>query len=94
MPNSRHIDYDVVETLAHNVQQTHDDILIDRMHLGRMICSSNDCETARMMRNHAFEQLPIKALRVRFDLLQIQARFDIQIVSAGAMVEVEVDEAS
>ena len=47
-----------------------------------------------MTRYHAFEQLPIKALGVRFDLRQIQARFDIQIVSAGAMIKIEVNEAS
>ena len=46
-----------------------------------------------MLRNHDFEQLPVEPLRTRLDLAEIEARLDIEIVGAGAVLEVEIDQA-
>ena len=45
-----------------------------------------------MMRQHDFEQLPIEPLRARLDLAEIEARLDVEIIGAGAVLEIEVDE--
>ena len=45
-----------------------------------------------MMRQHDFEQLPIEPLRTRLDLAEIEARLDVEIIGAGAVLEIEIDE--
>ena len=47
-----------------------------------------------MMRQHDFEQLPVQPLRARLDLAKIEAGLDVEVIGAGAMLEVEVDQAS
>ena len=46
-----------------------------------------------MMRQHDFEQLPVQPLRARLDLAKIEARLDVEVIGAGAMLEIEVDQA-
>jgi hypothetical protein len=46
-----------------------------------------------MVRKHDFEELSIKSLRARLDFLQIEPRLEIEIVGAGTVLEIEVDEA-
>jgi hypothetical protein len=46
-----------------------------------------------MVGQHDFQQLPVKALRATFDLAEIEARLEIEIVGAGAVLEIEVDQA-
>jgi hypothetical protein len=46
-----------------------------------------------MLREHDFEQLPVEPLRPRLDLAEIETRLDVEIIGAGAVLEVEVDEA-
>ena len=45
------------------------------------------------MRQHDFEQLPIEPLRTRLDLAEIEARLDVEIIGAGAVLEIEIDQA-
>ena len=46
-----------------------------------------------MMRQHHLQQLPVEALRARLDLAEIEARLEVEIVGAGAVLEVEIDQA-
>ena len=46
-----------------------------------------------MVREHHFQQLPVEALRARLDLAEIEARLEVEIVGASAVLEVEVDQA-
>ena len=45
------------------------------------------------MRQHDFEQLPVEPLRPRLDFAEIEARLEIEIVGAGAVLEIEIDQA-
>ena len=45
------------------------------------------------MRQHDFEQLPVEPLRPRLDFLEVEPRFEIEIVGAGAVLEIEIDQA-
>ena len=46
-----------------------------------------------MVRQHDFEQLAVEALRPRFDLVEIEARLDVEIIGAGAVLKIEIDQA-
>ena len=46
-----------------------------------------------MMRQHDFEQLPVETLRTRLDFAEIEARLDIEIVGACAVLKIEIDQA-
>ncbi len=46
-----------------------------------------------MLRDHDFEQLPVEPLRARLDLAEIEARLDVEIIGAGAVLKVEIDQA-
>ena len=46
-----------------------------------------------MVRQHDLEKLPVEPLRARLDFLQIKPRLEIEIVGAGAMLEIEIDQA-
>ena len=46
-----------------------------------------------MMRQHDLEQLPVEPLGTRLDLVQIEPRLEIEIVGAGAVLEIEIDQA-
>ena len=45
------------------------------------------------MRQHDFQQLPVEPLRARLDFLQVESRLEVEIIGAGAVLEVEVDQA-
>ena len=46
-----------------------------------------------MLRHHHFEQLAVEPLGPRLDLAQIEPRLDVEIIGAGAVLKVEVDQA-
>ena len=46
-----------------------------------------------MVRQHHFQQLPVEPLRPRLDLAEIETRLEIEIVGAGAVLEIEIDQA-
>ena len=45
------------------------------------------------MRQHHLQQLPVEPLRPRLDLAEIEPRLEIEIVGAGAVLEIEIDQA-
>ena len=47
-----------------------------------------------MVRQHDFKQLPVETFRLRLDFTEIEPWFDVKIIGGGAMLEVEVDQAS
>ena len=47
-----------------------------------------------MLGEHHVEQLPVEALRSWLDFPEVEARLEIEIVGAGAVLEVEIDQAS
>ena len=47
-----------------------------------------------MLREHHAEELPIEALRSRFDFSKVEARLEVEVVGAGTVLEIKIDEAS
>ena len=92
-PGARHVEHDVVEIGRHHVEQARHHVRIERAHLGRPVGRRDHREAGRMVREHHFQQLPVEALRPRLDLAEIEARLEVEIVGAGAVLEIEVDQA-
>ena len=92
-PGARHVEHDVVEIGGDQVEQPRHHVRIERAHLGRPVGRGDHREAGRMMRQHHLEQLPVEALRPRLDLAEIEARLEVEIVGAGAVLEIEVDQA-
>ena len=44
------------------------------------------------MRQHHLEQLPVETLRPRLDLSEVETRLQVQIVGAGAVLKIKIDE--
>ena len=47
-----------------------------------------------MLGEHHFQQLAVEPLRTRLDLADVEARLDVEIIGAGAVLEIEIDQAS
>ena len=77
----------------HQIQQPRDDVGIERAHFRRAIGRGDDCETRRVLRQHDLEQLPVEAFRARLNFIQIEPRLDVEIIGAGAVLEIEIDQA-
>ena len=46
-----------------------------------------------MLGQHHFEQLPVEPLGARLDLVEVEARLEVEIVAARAVLEIEIDQA-
>ena len=92
-PGARHVDHDIVEVRRHEIEQPRHHVGIEGAHLGRPVRRRDHRKAGRMMRQHDFEKLPVEPLRPRLDLLEIQPRLEIEIVGAGAVLEIEIDQA-
>ena len=64
----------------------------ERISEGRVGAASTH-KPARMLRQHHVEQLPVEALRLVLDLGDVEARLEVEIFGAGALLEIEVDHA-
>ena len=50
-------------------------------------------QAARMLRQHDVEQLAVETLRLVLDFGDVEARLEVEIFGAGALLEIEVDDA-
>src|SRR5204862_4510138 len=91
-PGARHIEYDVVEVRLNEIEELRHHIGIERTHLRRPVRRGNDCKAGGMMRQHDFKQLAIEPVRPRLDLAEIEAGFEIEIVGASPVLEVQIVE--
>ena len=56
---------------------------------GAAITDSPEC----VLRQHDLQELAVEPLRPRLDFLEVEPRLEIEIVGAGAVLEIEVDQA-
>ena len=92
-PGARHVDHDVVEIGRDKVEHAHDEVGVEGAHLGRPRRRGEHAQPARMLGQHHVEQLAVEALRLVLDLGDVEARLEIEIFGAGALLEIEVDHA-
>jgi hypothetical protein len=45
-----------------------------------------------MMRQHHFQQLAVEPLRPMLDLAELEPRLQVEIISAGTVLKIEIDE--
>ena len=50
-------------------------------------------EAGGVVRQHDLQKLPVEPLRPRLDFLQVEPRLEIEIIGAGAVLEIEIDQA-
>ena len=93
-PGARHVEHDEIEMRRHEIEQPGHHIGIERAHFRGPVRRRDHGQAGRVIREHDFEQLPIEPLRARLDLAEIEARLDVEIIGAGAVLEVEIDQAS
>ena len=93
-PGARHVEHDVVE-IATRPDRAAASPRRDRTSASRPA----DCgaaTTARpggVVRQHDLEQLAVETVRPRLDLAEVEARLEVEIVGAGAVLEIEIDQA-
>jgi hypothetical protein len=92
-PSARHVDHDIVEVGRHQIKQPRHHVRVEAAHLGRTVRRRNHLKARGVMRQHDFEKLAVKPFRSWLDFFQVQPRFDIEIVGAGAVLEIEIDQA-
>ena len=92
-PGARHVDDDIVEIGRDQVEHAHHDIGVERAHLRRVRRCCEHAKAARMLGEHDVEQLAVESLRLVLDLGDVEARLEVEIFGAGALLEVEVDDA-
>ena len=92
-PGARHVDHDIVEIGRDEVEHAHHEVGVERAHLRRPGRRGEHAQAARMLRQHHVEQLPVEALRLVLDLGNVEARLEVEIFGAGALLEIEVDDA-
>ena len=92
-PGARHVDHDIVEMRRHQIEQPRHHLEIEIAHLGRPARRRDHLQAGRMLGDHHLEQLPVEPLRARLDLVEVEARFEVEIVAARAVLEIEIDQA-
>ena len=63
----------------------------ERISAGRL--RGDHRQAGGMAAKHDLEQLPVEPLRPRLDLVEVEARLEVEIVGAGAVLEIEIDQA-
>src|SRR3954468_19902170 len=84
-PGARHVDHDIVEVRRDQIEQPRHYLEVERAHLGGAARRRDHLQARRMLRDHHFEQLAVEAVGAGLDLVEIEARLEIEIVAAGAM---------
>ena len=81
-PGARHVDHDVVEMRCHQIEQPRHHLEIERAHLGRAARRRDHLQAGGVLRHHHLEQLPVEPVRPRLDLVEVEARFEVEIVGS------------
>jgi hypothetical protein len=89
-PGARHVDDDIVEVRRHQIEQPRHHVGIEGAHLGRPVGRRDHRQPRGVVRQHDLQELPVEPLRPRLYLLEIEPRLEIEIVGAGAMLEIEI----
>ncbi len=91
-PGERQVDQDQVVARRRDAEQCVErrDVEIAVLELGAR--RSNDVEPAAVVADEDVEQLVIEPLGIGGDLLDLQARLDVEIIAGLAGLEIEVDE--
>jgi len=84
---------DMVEVRRDEIEQPSDDVGIERAHFRGPIGCSHNGQAGRVVREHHFQELPIETLGSPLDLAEIETRLEVEVVSAGAVLEIEIDQA-
>ena len=92
-PGARHVDDDIVEMRGDEIEQLGHDIRIERAHFGRTVRRRDHGKAGGVIRDHDIEQLLIEAVGTRLDFVEIEPRLEIEIIGAGAVLEIEIHEA-
>ena len=83
----------MVKVRGYEIEQAGHDVGIERAHFRGPIGCGHHRQAGRVVRQHHFQQLAVEAFRSPFDLAEIEPRLEIEIVSAGAVLEIEIDQA-
>ena len=91
-PRARHVDDDIVEIRRDKIEHAHDHVGVERPHFRRARRRRENAQAARMFRQHDIKQLPVQALRLVLDFGDVEARLEVEIFRAGALLEIEIDD--
>ena len=75
-----------------HVEKPRHHIGIERAHLGWPVGRSDHRQTRGMMRQHHFQQLAVEPLRPMLDLAELEPRLQVEIIGAGTVLKIEIDE--
>jgi hypothetical protein len=64
------------------IEQPRHHLKVERAHLGRPARCRDHLQAGRMLRHHHLEQLPVEAIRARLDLVEVEARLEVEVVAA------------
>ena len=91
-PGPRHVDHHVIEIGRDEIEEPRHHLGIESPHFGRPAGRGNHRESGGVVAQHHFEQLAVEPLRPRLDLVEVEPWFEVEVIGAGAMLEIEVDQ--
>ena len=91
-PGARHVDHDILEMRRDQIEQLGHDVGVEGAHLRRTRRRCDHGKAGGVIGGHHLQQLLVEAVRPRLDLRQVETRLEVEIIGAGAVLQIEVDE--